>query len=195
MKVAGGDVVEAEQEKEMNREIAIMQLLQIDPHPNIVNLVAVEKDEVTKKGVIVMEKCEGKSLKHFLGLHKNGLSDEEFLIVMEHIGNIHCNIFKVNYSAANMTLIYLVAGVKHLRQNQIVHRDIKPANIMRQIKADGSSVFKLGDFGAAIVLEDDDEFGAAIVLENGDECVSVHGTLDYMVKIFISSNITNVKNN
>lgn len=60
MKVAGGDVVEAEQEKEMNREIAIMQLLQIDPHPNIVNLVAVEKDEVTKKDVIVMENDEGK---------------------------------------------------------------------------------------------------------------------------------------
>ncbi|KAJ8301456.1 hypothetical protein KUTeg_020443 [Tegillarca granosa] len=55
-----------------------------------------------------------------------------------------------------------------MRQNDMVHRDIKPGNIIRFINYDGSSVYKLTDFGAARELEEEEEF------------TSIYGTEEYL---------------
>lgn len=60
--------------------------------------------------------------------------------------------------------------MNHLRENGVVHRDIKPGNIMRQTGEDGTSVYKLTDFGAARELEDDEKF------------MSIYGTEEYLVR-------------
>jgi serine/threonine-protein kinase TBK1, putative len=61
--------------------------------------------------------------------------------------------------------------MKHLRDNNIIHRDLKPGNIMKFIGEDGVSTYKLTDFGAARVLEDDQPF------------MSLYGTEEYLVNI------------
>ena len=58
--------------------------------------------------------------------------------------------------------------MKHLRDNKIMHRDLKPGNIMKYICEDGSSIYKLTDFGAARELEDDQQF------------MSLYGTEEYL---------------
>jgi len=67
--------------------------------------------------------------------------------------------------------ISTAAGMKHLRDNNIIHRDLKPGNIMKFIGEDGVSTYKLTDFGAARVLEDDQPF------------MSLYGTEEYLVNI------------
>ncbi|XP_069797988.1 serine/threonine-protein kinase TBK1-like isoform X2 [Narcine bancroftii] len=102
----------------------------------------------TKQKVLVMEYCAGGSLLNVLEKSENafGLSELEFLIVMECV----------------------VAGMNQLRENGVVHRDIKPGNIMRVVGEEGQSVYKLTDFGAARVLEDDEQF------------MSLYGTEEYL---------------
>ncbi|XP_045123829.1 inhibitor of nuclear factor kappa-B kinase subunit epsilon-like [Portunus trituberculatus] len=60
------------------------------------------------------------------------------------------------------------AGMKHLRDNNLVHRDLKPGNIMKFIDIDGSTIYKLTDFGAARELQDDQQF------------MSLYGTEEYL---------------
>lgn len=55
-----------------------------------------------------------------------------------------------------------------MRDNSIMHRDLKPGNIMKFICPDGSSIYKLTDFGAARELEDDQQF------------MSLYGTEEYL---------------
>ena len=62
--------------------------------------------------------------------------------------------------------------MKHLRDNNLVHRDLKPGNIMKFVTLDGSTVYKLTDFGAARELEDDQQF------------MSLYGTEEYLVIAF-----------
>ncbi|RUS77997.1 hypothetical protein EGW08_014258, partial [Elysia chlorotica] len=95
-----------------------------------------------------MEFCPHGSLYSLLEQPENsfGLCEDEFLRV----------------------LIHVTAGVKHLRDNDIIHRDIKPGNILRSVAADGRSVFKLTDFGAARELQEDEEF------------LSLYGTDEYL---------------
>ena len=61
------------------------------------------------------------------------------------------------------------AGMKHLRDNNLVHRDLKPGNIMKFVALDGTTIYKLTDFGAARELEDDQQF------------MSLYGTEEYLV--------------
>ena len=61
--------------------------------------------------------------------------------------------------------------MKHLHDREIVHRDLKPGNIMRTIADDGSSVYKLTDFGAARELGDNEQFQ------------SLYGTEEYLVLV------------
>lgn len=63
--------------------------------------------------------------------------------------------------------------MKHLRDMHIIHRDLKPGNIMKFIGEDGISIYKLTDFGAARVLEDDQPF------------MSLYGTEEYLVILLI----------
>ncbi|XP_069760342.1 serine/threonine-protein kinase TBK1 [Narcine bancroftii] len=127
------------------REYEILRKLN---HENIVKLFAVEEENTSRNKVLVMEFCSCGSLYTVLEETGNafGLPESEFLIVLRDV----------------------VAGMNHLRENGIVHRDIKPGNIMRVIGEDGQSVYKLTDFGAARVLEDDEQF------------VSLYGTEEYL---------------
>lgn len=107
-------------------------------HDNIVKLLAIEDDQEGRGKVIVMELCTGGSLFNILDDPENtyGLPQVEFLLVLEH----------------------LTAGMKHLRDNNLVHRDLKPGNIMKYISEEGLTVYKLTDFGAARELEENQQF-------------------------------------
>lgn len=117
-------------------------------HENIVKLLAIEEEQESRDKVIVMELCTGGSLFNILDDPENtyGLQEEEFLLVLEHLS----------------------AGMKHLRDNNLVHRDLKPGNIMKFISDDGRTVYKLTDFGAARELEEDQQF------------MSLYGTEEYL---------------
>nr|CAG4642330.1 EOG090X01SN [Evadne anonyx] len=117
-------------------------------HENIVKLLAIEEEQDGKGKVIVMELCTGGSLFNILDDPENssGLPEEEFIFVVQH----------------------LAAGMKHLRDNNLVHRDLKPGNIMKFVALDGTTIYKLTDFGAARELEDDQQF------------MSLYGTEEYL---------------
>ncbi|KAK2170463.1 hypothetical protein NP493_1154g00033 [Ridgeia piscesae] len=117
------------------REAEVMRQLK---HPNIVQLITMETELATHKEVLVIELCQGGCLKSLLNEPENafGLAENEFLLVFKHVGG----------------------GLQYLREKGIVHRDLKPGNIMRGFAEDGSSVYKLTDFGTARELNDDDDF-------------------------------------
>ncbi|KAJ8718229.1 hypothetical protein PYW07_006159 [Mythimna separata] len=117
-------------------------------HENIVKLLAIEEEQEGRGKVIVMELCTGGSLFNILDDPENtyGLQENEFLLVLEH----------------------LTAGMKHLRDNNLVHRDLKPGNIMKYINEDGTTTYKLTDFGAARELQEEEQF------------VSLYGTEEYL---------------
>lgn len=117
-------------------------------HDNIVKLLAIEDDQEGRGKVIVMELCTGGSLFNILDDPENtyGLPQVEFLLVLEH----------------------LTAGMKHLRDNNLVHRDLKPGNIMKYISEEGLTIYKLTDFGAARELEENQQF------------MSLYGTEEYL---------------
>lgn len=79
-------------------------------HENIVKLLAIEEEQDNKGKVIVMELCTGGSLFNILDDPENtyGLEEAEFLLVLAH----------------------LYAGIKHLRENDLVHRDLKPGEFL-----------------------------------------------------------------
>lgn len=95
-----------------------------------------------------MELCTGGSLFNILDDPENtyGLPEKEFVLVLEH----------------------LTAGMKHLRDNNLVHRDLKPGNIMKYMTEEGMTIYKLTDFGAARELEENQQF------------VSLYGTEEYL---------------
>ncbi|KPI94496.1 Inhibitor of nuclear factor kappa-B kinase subunit epsilon [Papilio xuthus] len=117
-------------------------------HENIVKLLAIEEEQEGRGKVIVMELCTGGSLFNILDDPENtyGLQEHEFLLVLEH----------------------LTAGMKHLRDNNLVHRDLKPGNIMKFINEDGTTTYKLTDFGAARELQEEEQF------------ISLYGTEEYL---------------
>lgn len=127
------------------REFEVLRKVKQD---NIVKLLAIEDDQEGRGKVIVMELCTGGSLFNILDDPENtyGLPQVEFLLVLEH----------------------LTAGMKHLRDNNLVHRDLKPGNIMKYISEEGLTVYKLTDFGAARELEENQQF------------VSLYGTEEYL---------------
>ncbi|XP_077013722.1 inhibitor of nuclear factor kappa-B kinase subunit epsilon [Tamandua tetradactyla] len=127
------------------REFEVLRRLN---HQNIVKLFAVEETGPSRQKVLVMEYCSSGSLLSVLESpeHAFGLPEDEFLVVLRCV----------------------VAGMNHLRENGVVHRDIKPGNIMRLMGAEGRSIYKLTDFGAARELDDDEKF------------VSVYGTEEYL---------------
>lgn len=142
-------------------------------HENIVKLLAIEEEQDGKGKVIVMELCTGGSLFNILDDPENsdGLNEDEFLSVLEHLSsNSPCNYISFKMLIKIFFLMmHLAAGMKHLRDNNLVHRDLKPGNIMKFVALDGSTVYKLTDFGAARELED------------GQQFVSLYGTEEYLV--------------
>ncbi|XP_034938908.1 inhibitor of nuclear factor kappa-B kinase subunit epsilon [Chelonus insularis] len=132
----------------MDVQMREFQVLKKVKHENIVKLLAIEEEQDGKGKVIVMELCTGGSLFNILDDPENtyGLAESEFLLVLEHLS----------------------AGMKHLRDNNLVHRDLKPGNIMKYIADDGSTIYKLTDFGAARELDENQQF------------VSLYGTEEYL---------------
>lgn len=131
-----------------NVQVREFEVLKKVKHENIVKLLAIEEEQEGRGKVIVMELCTGGSLFNILDDPENtyGLQEEEFLLVVEHLS----------------------AGMKHLRDNNLVHRDLKPGNIMKFICDDGTTVYKLTDFGAARELDEDQQF------------MSLYGTEEYL---------------
>jgi TANK-binding kinase 1 len=127
------------------REFEVLQKVK---HENIVKLLAIEEEQENRGKVIVMELCTGGSLFNILDDPENtyGLSESEFLKVLQDLS----------------------AGMKHLRDNNLVHRDLKPGNIMKFICDDGRTVYKLTDFGAARELPE------------GQQFQSLYGTEEYL---------------
>ncbi|KAL5515801.1 hypothetical protein EMCRGX_G001021 [Ephydatia muelleri] len=120
----------------IQREIQAMEA--IGDHDNIVKLFEVDEERLSKVRVIVMELCTGGSLQEILDSPENGygLGEVDFTKLISD----------------------LTDGLAHMRQCNFAHRDIKPKNILKFQKSDGTYVFKLGDFGTARELEDDETF-------------------------------------
>ena len=91
-------------------------------HPNIVQILAVSKDNTTDNYFIVMEFVEGGNLRDILTIRK-----------------------KVALADALRIMDECVAGLSYAYSKGLTHRDIKPSNIL--IGFDG--VAKLVDFGLA----------------------------------------------
>lgn len=91
-------------------------------HPNIVRLLAVNKDAATGQHFIVMEFVEGDNLKNILNIRKK-LEVDESLHIMEECGD----------------------GLAYAWSRGLTHRDIKASNILMGT----DKVAKLVDFGLA----------------------------------------------
>lgn len=136
------------QQRSSEVQLREFEVIQKVKHENIVKLLAIEDEQEGRGKVIVMELCTGGSLFTILEDPENtyGLQEEEFLLVLSHV----------------------TAGMKHLRDNNLVHRDLKPGNIMKFIAEDGRTIYKLTDFGAARELQEDQKF------------MSLYGTEEYL---------------
>ena len=93
-------------------------------HPNIVRMIAAEKEE--KVFFMVMEYIKGQSLEKVL--------DEKKIL---------------NWPVATEYVLQIVSAVSHAHANKIVHRDLRPSNIMISDK-DGR--LKITDFGTSVWL-------------------------------------------
>lgn len=124
-----------------------------------------------------MELCTGGSLFNILDdpLNSSGLEEKEFLLVLKHLGKTLDKIQSFTEQTVS------AAGMKHLRDMNIIHRDLKPGNIMKFVAEDGTSIYKLTDFGAARELDDDQQF------------MSLYGTEEYLVSLFVCFELLTAK--
>ena len=120
-------------------------------HPNIVQILAVDRDAATKQHYIVMEFVEGGSLKDFLGIRRK-LEAAEALRLIE--------------DAA--------AGLAYAYTRGLTHRDLKPTNML--ISSQGA--IKLVDFGLAGMFSSSNA-GAFNTTSSRDEEGKVERTVDY----------------
>jgi eukaryotic-like serine/threonine-protein kinase len=105
-------------------------------HPNIVRIIAVNRDPSTGQYYIVMEFVEGDNLRDFLAIRKK-LEPKEALRLLEETAN----------------------GLAHALKLGLTHRDLKPTNIL--ISA-SSQTAKLVDFGLAELAGGAREVGGEI---------------------------------
>jgi serine/threonine protein kinase len=91
-------------------------------HPNIVSILAVNKDQKSGQYFIVMEFVEGGNLKDILNIRKK-LTPEESLLILEEA----------------------TTGLMFAFSKGMTHRDIKPTNIL----VSANKISKLVDFGLA----------------------------------------------
>lgn len=121
-------------------------MLKIAVHKNVVQLFALERQitDIMPGLVIVMEYCEN-NLSGMIKESQNGFNEMEFR----------------NFSDQ------IVQAVQHLHSLKMCHRDIKPENTLVS-NISGQFIYKLGDFGAARILEPEEKFD------------SIHGTYEYI---------------
>jgi serine/threonine protein kinase len=120
-------------------------------HPNIVSVLAVNQDSVTKQFFIVMEFIEGGNLRDLLQIRKP-LGLDESLRIMEECAQ----------------------GLAYSNARGLTHRDIKPTNIL--IVA-ATMQAKLVDFGLAEISAGSAVFLQR--QDDRDEDVAVDRTVDY----------------
>ncbi|KAL9247128.1 hypothetical protein vseg_020593 [Gypsophila vaccaria] len=96
-------------------------------HPNIIRLLDII--EVPGKIHLVLEYCRGGDL--FMYIQRHG---------------------RVPEATAKHFMLQLAAGLKILRENNLIHRDLKPQNLLLTTN-DSSSVLKIADFGFARSLQ------------------------------------------
>lgn len=122
-------------------------------HPNVVGMLAVNKDNTTGQYFIVMEFVEGDNLRNILSVRGKMEVDEALRMMEECAG-----------------------GLVYAFSRGLTHRDIKPTNIL--VSAD--KLTKLVDFGLAEMSAQQDA-GGIMVGRNADkdEDVAIDRTLDY----------------
>jgi eukaryotic-like serine/threonine-protein kinase len=122
-------------------------------HPNIVNILAVSKDQTTGQHFIVMDFVEGGNLRDILNIRER-IEPEEALRIMEECVN----------------------GLTYAFSRGLTHRDIKPSNILLAT----DKVAKLVDFGLARINTGNTIFydkGSATA--DKDEEAQMDRTVDY----------------
>ncbi|WP_461535903.1 protein kinase domain-containing protein [Spongorhabdus nitratireducens] len=125
----------ARPEKEVNKELAVWELVKGLRHPNVVHVVDVVKvpdpggiGELNYRLAVVMEFCEGDLQTTLKGMNDKKVSSDQLKDYTRQI----------------------LSGVSALHSLRIVHHDLKPQNILKS--HDG--FWKLSDFGVAEVLDD-----------------------------------------
>jgi CheY-like chemotaxis protein len=118
-------------------------------HPNIVEILAVNRDPVSKQYYIVMEFVEGGNLRDFLGIRKK-LEPAETLRILEDA----------------------VTGLAHAYSKGFSHRDMKLTNVL----VSSQGVAKLVDFGLA---GDHGPSPAALAATRDKDELQVDRTVDY----------------
>ncbi len=119
-------------------------------HPNIVSVLAVNKDTKTGQYFIVMEFVEGGNLRDLLQARKKLGADESLRILEE-----------------------CAQGLAYSHARGLTHRDIKPTNILIAV-ATGQA--KLVDYGLAEITESS---SVQLKRQEKDENVAVDRTVDY----------------
>ena len=122
-------------------------------HQNIVNILAVSKDQATGQHFIVMDFVEGGNLRDILNIRKR-IEPDEALRIME-----EC-----------------VTGLAYAHSRGLTHRDIKPTNIL--LGTDKTA--KLVDFGLAGITQGSVIFfdkGSATAEKDGE--AQMDRTIDY----------------
>jgi serine/threonine protein kinase len=109
----------ASSKKIIEDEIKIMEIIEENPHPNIVECFDVVRTD--EKIYLIMEYCDSGDLRSIL---KNPIKEKYTQFYFSQLAN----------------------GLKYLDMHNIIHRDIKPRNILLTNKR---KVLKIADFGFA----------------------------------------------
>lgn len=126
--------------KKFLREIRILLSLE---HPNIIRCLGVK--HFGQKRYLVMEYCEGKTLRHLLeNNHHHRLSIEQKLRI----------------------ILDILDGLDYAHNEEIIHRDLKPENILLSVVSQGWKG-KISDFGVAKIGREDSETNASIMGDTG----------------------------
>jgi len=125
IKIISTKDLEPKVSKQLERELDVINLLQSEPHNNIVTYYKIV--QTNDKMIIVMELCAGGELSKHI---KQGL----------------------DVSTIKSYFKQIVNGYKHLLELNIIHRDIKSANIL--VSQDSKTV-KFIDFGLSKIITSD----------------------------------------
>ncbi len=106
-----------------NNEVKIMNMLKLNPHPNIVKCL--DTIQTQKNTYIIMELCECGDLQSIM----NKPIEEKYV---------------------RAYFIQLIAGLKYLHNYKLIHRDIKPKNILL---SNNRKILKIADFGFAKIIK------------------------------------------